>query len=182
LKAKLVVKTGGIELSDDFYGVISEVWRNLGTPTHKKQFFEIILKTFRDRSKLIVLYLGGRPISAALIVIENNILYHPYAGTLRKFNPLSVNNVLYWKIIEHGCEHGCDAFDMGRSLHNSGTYRYKRSWGATPVPLFYTYFMTRGRKKPENNTLLARSMVNTWKFLPVTLANALGPGLIKGVL
>jgi lipid II:glycine glycyltransferase (peptidoglycan interpeptide bridge formation enzyme) len=142
----------------------------------------MILEVFQDRSRFVVLYLEGRPISAALIVIENNILYHPYAGTLTKFNALSANNVLYWNIIKYGCERGCDAFDMGRSLLDSGTYRYKGSWGAKPVQLFYTYFMSNGRAVPESNTLITRSMVNAWKFLPVKFANLLGPGLIKGVL
>jgi hypothetical protein len=76
-----------------------------------------------------------------------------------------------------------DWFDMGRSPINKGTYRYKSSWGAKPVQLYYTYLADKTEHIPhyfESKTLqLATTM---WKKVPLPLTKMLGPKLIKGVL
>lgn len=182
LNSDLVMKFGGRELGRDFYQVISRAWRDLGTPTHKNAFFDSIVSAFGDRAKYLVLCFRDQPVSAALILIIDKTIYHPYACTLKAFNPLSVNNALYWRIIEYGCEQGCEAFDMGRSLQDSGTYRYKLSWGATPVPLYYAYFMAGNREPPDIDNALTSAMVGAWRHLPLPAANLLGPGVIKSVL
>ena len=95
---------------------------------------------------------------------------------------MSINNALYWKIIEYGVEHGCESFDMGRSPADSGSFKYKLSWGGDPVQLYYSYFMPQGHQPPRVDTLMMRWMVRGWRQIPLGVANALGPRLIKNVL
>ncbi len=176
------VRTGHLDLLDPFFTVITAAWRDLGTPSHHRDYYRQILTTLGDRAGLIVLFHRGAPISAALLIACDGTLHHPYAATLRAYNALSANNVLYWSIIEHGCRRGLQRFDLGRSRLDQGTYRYKLSWGATPVPLFYTYFLRPGAQPPDFHSLGVRLSVAAWQRLPVAVTRRLGPALIKRVL
>lgn len=183
LKRGIDVKTGRDELLPDFYRVMSRCFRDLGTPIYSRGFFRQILECFGDRAALMVLYSDrSEPVSAAVLIISGETLYHPYAATIRQFLPLSVNNALYWKIIEFGCERNLEFFDMGRSSRHQGTYRYKTGWNAEPVQLHYSYFLAEGASPPDFGSRRMRLASEAWKRLPLFLTNALGPRLIRNVL
>ena len=54
----------------------------------------------------------------------------PWASSLREYFSLCPNNLLYWEMIRWGCKNGYQRFDFGRSSPDSGTYRFKKQWGA----------------------------------------------------
>ncbi|MCL5270859.1 MAG: GNAT family N-acetyltransferase [bacterium] len=182
LKCNPQVRFGHRELLDDFYQVVSRAWRDLGTPTHSKAFYANILRYFGDNATIIAIHLDGAPVSAAMLLTCSQTLHHPYACTIKKYNSLCINNVLYWKIIEWGCARGLAWFDMGRSMIGQGTAAYKKSWGGQPVPVHYNYFLAPGRRPPDYNSRLIHLATAAWKCLPVPVANLLGPRLISGVL
>lgn len=183
-KAAYRVKTGKLELLDDFYDVISTAWRDLGTPTHSKKFYQNIITELRTsgyQAKLMVLYVEEKPASAACLIFNDETLYHPYAATLKAYNRFSLNNALYWNIILFSLEKNIRFFDMGRSHKKQGTAAYKLSWGAAPVPLYYYYFNTDTQKNEEDRPVI-RFLSNAWKLLPKAVANFLGPKFIYKVL
>lgn len=173
---------GDSALLDDFYSVLSECWRDLGTPIHAKRFFAAIAEQFQQRCRFHLLYAQSKPVSAALVLDINGVRHHPFAGTLNAYKPSSVNNLLYWKIIEDACEGNLDRFDMGRSELNSGTYRFKKSWGAVPLPLYYHYLLAPGCSPPDRHSPFMRACTGAWRHLPLRMTTLLGPPLIRNIL
>lgn len=184
-KSGFQTKIGGEELLDDFYSVISEAWRDLGTPTHSKNFYRNILRELNGEpsfnSKLIVLYLNGKPASGACLIFNDEVIHHPYAATLKQHNKLSLNNGLYWKIIEFAANSGISFFDLGRSRTSQGTFDFKKSWGAQEIQLYYYYLNTDKVENMEDSTV-AKTLIAVWKKLPLFLTNFVGPFVIKKIL
>jgi len=176
------VEFGERELLDDFYYVISRGWRDLGTPTHSRNFYKLILEKLSDRSKILVIFHHGEPISCALLLMVDNVIYHPYSCSLKKYKSTCVNNLLYWEIIKFACDMDYKYFDMGRSRKGQGTFNYKLSWGAEPVMLQYTYILREGSDLPSYDTCLYRTAIRLWKSMPLYAANYLGPIFIKNIL
>jgi predicted N-acyltransferase len=181
LKNILGIRIGHLELLEDFYKALSTCWRDLGTPIHGIDFFRNILINFREKSKLIVIYYENKPVSSALLLITGNTIHHPYAGTIKSHNHLSINNVLYFKIIEYACSLNIRYFDMGRSKFGQGTYRYKETWGAQPVQLFYYYYKLRDKELINIDSSFIKLAISIWKKLPLWMANNLGKYFIKGM-
>ena len=182
-KYNFKVMFGECELLDDFYHILSLCWRDLGSPTHSKAFYANILQQHKTCSKLVVMYDEEKPIAAALLIWVDNTLFHPFAGSLKSYNKTSVNNALYWHIIQFAYNKQLTKFDMGRSHKNQGTFRYKRSWGAAPIPLYYHYFLGENGKLPKKTDhIFYRFATSVWKYMPHKLANLIGPKLIYKVL
>ncbi|MEM7541800.1 MAG: GNAT family N-acetyltransferase [Pseudomonadota bacterium] len=181
-KAGFSRSLGGAELLDDFYQVLSRCWRDLGTPTHKKQFFEQIHTAFADACSFIVVYDSGRPVATALLLVLDGALHHPFAGTLNHYKPTSVNNWMYWEIMKFACSNGLKMFEMGRADTEAGTFRFKKSWGAEPIPLHYYYLLNRGASVPDLNSPFYRCATASWRHLPLAIARRAGPALIRYVL
>lgn len=182
LKSGVKIQFGKKELLVDFYAVISTVWRDLGTPSHSFSFFDKIADALGPRLEIAVGYLAGEPVTAALLVGSGETLHDPFAGTLKSANSLCVNNVLYWSLIERGCERGFRRFDLGRSRIGQGTCRFKESWGAKPVPLFYTYFLASGSPAPRPVSSQFQLATRVWRHLPLVLSRLTGPILIRHIL
>ena len=53
------VRIGTTDLLNDFYDVLSESWRDLGTPLYPKRYFAAILRAFPENVRLAVAYVGG---------------------------------------------------------------------------------------------------------------------------
>ena len=184
-KLDLEIKFGKVEILDDFYAVISKAWRDLGTPTHSKDFYKNIMLSLDNPksydSSFIVIYFEGKPVSAACLIFDEYSIHHPYAATLKEFNKYSINNALYWEIIKFAFEKDIKIFDLGRSREGQSTIRFKLSWGAEQVQLFYYYFKKTSHKNDEDGKLI-QFLINTWKKLPLSVANFLGPKFIYKVL
>jgi len=68
-------------------------------------------------------------------------------------------------------------FDFGRSQPDSGTYRFKAQYGATPRPLAYQYALGTATAIP---TLAAQKSsldlaVRVWQRLPLVVTRTIGP-------
>ena len=176
------IRFGQKELLDDFYTVISTCWRDLGTPVHSYQFFQNVLNNFGDKVSIVVQYDKGTPVSTALIFILDNVLSHPFAGTINKYKPTSANNLLYWSIIKFACENDVQTFDMGRSKSQQGTYNFKKSWGGVAENIYYYYFIKDNVPMPTYDKTSYKIATSLWKNMPIALANKLGPKLIYKIL
>ncbi len=174
---------GGIELLDGFYHVFSAKMRDLGTPVYGKKFFLEILKVFPAQSRIIVLKLNNKPISAAFLIGFKEQLEIPWASTVTGYNKFSPNMLLYWEVLKYAIESGYQRFDFGRSTIDSGTYRFKKQWGATPKQLYWHYWLADGQKMPKLTPGNARYKlaIKAWQYLPVAITKWLGPGIIKNL-
>jgi hypothetical protein len=91
--------------------------------------------------------------------------------------------LLYWHMLETAVTERYTAFDFGRSTRDGGTHQFKQQWGAVSFPLHWEYVMLKGSTPPEAGTSNPRMAVfiELWQRLPLGLANALGPRLIRHI-
>jgi serine/alanine adding enzyme len=172
---------GGLDQLDNFYEVFATNMRDLGTPVNSKSLFKNILEEFPEDSKIGVVLKGREPLAAGFIIGFKEKLQIPWASSLRKFNPLSPNMLLYWGILEYACEKGYRIFDFGRSSPEEGTHKFKEQWGPKALPLYWHYWVADGREKPELNpdNPKFQTFIKIWQNLPLPIANLIGPRIIK---
>lgn len=182
LKEGLYARIGGAELLDDFFSVLSVNMRDLGSPVHSKKFFRHVLATFEERSNIVLVSKGNRPLACSLVLGYRNVLTNPWASALKEYNFLSPNMLLYWTMLEYACDQGYEFFDFGRSTPDEGTYKFKQQWGAVPHPLYWYYIGGQeGQTGEQSQRTRLRLAVKYWKKLPVPITRVLGPMLRKHI-
>lgn len=178
-------RVGTLELLDDFYGVFAVNMRDLGTPVYPKRFFEAILKKFEKDCQLVVIDWRGKPAAAAFLTFWRTRAEVPWACCRAEAKPLGLNMKLYWELLSQSIQRGCSVFDFGRSTVDSGTYRFKRQWGAQPVPLYWYRWERRGsgreNQKSGERGKVMQVAIAVWKRLPLGIANALGSRVSGGL-
>ena len=165
-----------------FYAVFSEHMRDLGTPVFPKSLFSNTVKHFGEQCKIITVWKDKVAIAAGITVRNGTRVEIPWASSLRKYNKLSPNMLLYWEAIKTACDDGATEFDFGRSSPDSGPYKFKRQWGSSPIPLYWYYTLIQGEipnispQNPKYSTL-----VSCWKRLPLPVSNLLGPWITRSL-
>lgn len=182
-KSGLSVESGGIELLADFYSVFARNMRDLGTPVYSRRFFAEALGAFPERARIHVVRLGAAPVAAAITHRFRSTVEVPWASSIREYNSLCPNHLLYWGIIERAIETGATVLDFGRSTPHEGTYKFKEQWGAHPVPLHWEYPALKGGQLPDVNPSNPKFQlaVRMWKKLPLSIATRVGPSIVRAI-
>jgi FemAB-related protein (PEP-CTERM system-associated) len=182
-KSGLTFQSGDGELLDDFYDVFARNMRDLGTPVYGRNFFGEILGAFPGRGRVHVVRKGGVPVAAGLTFQTGQTLEIPWASSVREFNALCPNHLLFWSILESAASSGCVTFDFGRSTPDEGTYKFKEQWGATPLPLCWEYGAMNGGELPNTSPTNPKFQlaVSVWKKLPLGVATRLGPSIVRAI-
>jgi FemAB-related protein (PEP-CTERM system-associated) len=174
---------GHLDLLDDFYTVFAHNMRDLGTPVYARRFFETILRHLPAQSHIVVLRLGGRPVAAAFLLGDRDLLEIPWASTLRSANALNMNMLLYWEVLSFAIARGYPFFDFGRSTHDAGTFRFKKQWGAQPLQHYWQYWLADGGPLPElkPDSPKFRLLIACWQRLPVFVTKLIGPPIVRNL-
>ena len=165
-----------------FYEVFSRNMRDLGTPVYPRQLFAKALEHFGKRASVITVWYENKPIAAGITLAFGQSVEMPWASSLKRYNHLSPNMLLYWEAMKLACEDGYTQFDFGRSSLDSGAFRFKEQWGGTSLPLHWYYHLNSGETpnvNPDNPSF--SFLVKCWKYLPLPIANTVGPRLTRGV-
>ncbi|MGR3309902.1 MAG: FemAB family XrtA/PEP-CTERM system-associated protein [Candidatus Brocadiales bacterium] len=172
---------GGKKEIDNFYDVFTRNMRDLGTPVYSKDFFKNILDTFPKQTIICSVFIDKKPVAAGFLLGYKGKLEIPWASSLKKYNKLSPNMLLYCRVLQYACENGYKRFDFGRSTPGEGTYKFKEQWGAKPLQLYWHYWMTNGDKLPEMNPHNPKFnlAIKTWQRLPLWMTKAIGPSIVK---
>ena len=175
--------TGKAELLDQFYDVFSRNMRDLGTPVYGKSFFQEIIERFSENVHIIVVRHQGKPVATAFLLGYEGQMEIPWASTLREVNKIGVNMFLYWEVLKYSIEQGFSTFDFGRSSVDSGTFRFKKQWGAKPKQLYWHYWLRDGGEPPQLNPNNPKYQlaIKIWQKLPLALTKVLGPMLVKNL-
>lgn len=180
----LSAQVGGEELLEPFYAVLSENMRDLGSPVHSRGFFREVLRGFGSRAGVVLADLpDGRVAAAGIVLFQGGLATVPWASSLRRFNRLAPNMLLYWNMLRLAVRRGAARFDFGRSTPGGGTWRFKRQWGARETALEWIRTDALGRACPARpGPGRARAVAESlWKRLPVAVANRIGPALRRRV-
>jgi len=179
-KAGLACRMGRLDELDAFYAVFSRNMRDLGTPVYPKSFFRRILEEFPENTCIASVYKGDLPVASGFLAGFKDRLEIPWASSVRDYNRLSPNMLLYWSCLKYACEKGYSTFDFGRSTRGESTYRFKEQWGAVPYPMVWSYWVSEGCEVPEMSPRNPRFQfaIKIWKRLPLPLTRMIGPRII----
>lgn len=182
-KQGLVARWGKDDLIADFYKVFSCNMRNLGTPVYPRAWFENFLRVARETSHILVIWDGESPVAGTLITTFRDEAELPWIASTPEARGKYSTVFLYWTALEWATQNGFRRVDLGRCTPGSGTHRFKTQWECDEVPLPWSYWVKEGRSlpqlRPDNPRF--RLAVETWKRLPLALANALGPRIVRAI-
>lgn len=174
---------GGEEYLNEFYEAFTTNMRDLGTPPYTKHFFAEILRRFPENAYLAIARKDNEVAGAAFLLGYKDMLEIPWASTVRKFNPLGVNMLMYWEVIRSAIEKGYKYFDFGRCSRDSGTHRFKKQWGAEEKQLYWHYELLKLEELPQINPKNSKYtlFIDTWKKLPLSVTKLIGPHIVKNI-
>jgi FemAB-related protein (PEP-CTERM system-associated) len=172
----------GLDQVEAFYSVFSRNMRDLGTPVMPRAWFEAIARTFPDLVKFGVVYQGTVPVAAGCGFVWRDEFEMTWASSLREFNNLAPNMLLYWAFMEHVMGLGVRTFNFGRCTPGGGTHRFKMQWGAKDEMLPWAQWSpTQVRATPNPDRPAYRMAAAVWRRLPLRIANRVGPVLARAI-
>jgi FemAB-related protein (PEP-CTERM system-associated) len=180
-KSGLSTVVGGPKLMEEFYRVFVVNMRDLGSPVHGLSFFTSMAEAFGSQLQVRLVREGEKTVGGLVSLCFKDTVLVPWASALREYFSKCPNNLLYWHEIQERCTQGFKQFDFGRSSVGSGTYDFKRQWGAQPMPLFWYLLAadTGAGNTIDGTSLKHRLFREAWQRLPVGLSAALGPRIRK---
>jgi FemAB-related protein (PEP-CTERM system-associated) len=166
---------------DSFYRLYAQSLHNLGTPVWSKRFFQAIQTTFPTETEVSVVHGPEGPVAGLMAFYFKDQVLPYYGGALPAGRPLHAYDHMYWTLMCRAVARDAILFDFGRSKQGTGSFEYKTFWGFEPEPLHYQFHLVRGRTLPDINPLNPKYklMIETWKRLPLAIANAIGPHVAR---
>jgi FemAB-related protein (PEP-CTERM system-associated) len=169
---------------DRFFALYADNAHRHGTPPFAKAYFVRLREVFRDSCEvLIVVDPDGRPVSGVMSFYFRDEVLPYYAGDTVAARDLAANDFKYWELMRRACERGVRVFDYGRSKQGTGSFDFKKNWGFEPAPLDYEFRLLKRDAVPQNNPLNPkyRMLIAAWRRLPLPVANALGPHIVRNL-
>lgn len=177
-KAGLTVAFGREQVRP-FFEVFSRHMRDLGSPTHALAFFEAIADTFADDCWFGCAYVGSIPVAGGCGFRFGDEFEMTWASSLREYNRDAPNMLLYWTFMQRAIDSGAATFNFGRCTPGGGTHRFKQQWGGRDEPLWW-YSLARSSRAtvPSHDASYAWGP-RLWRKLPLPIATALGPSIVR---
>ncbi|HEU4700630.1 MAG TPA: FemAB family XrtA/PEP-CTERM system-associated protein [Gemmatimonadales bacterium] len=185
-KEGVTVRFGADQVAP-FFAVFARHMRDLGTPTQPARLFEALMRTFPDDAWFGCAWLGDRPIACGAGFVWGDEFEMTWASALTEFNRIAPNMLLYWAFMERAMAAGLRRFNFGRCTPGGGTHRFKRQWGAEDEPLWW-YQHAPGAPADADATAVHTPSPDDgayawgprlWKRLPLPVATALGPRIVR---
>jgi FemAB-related protein (PEP-CTERM system-associated) len=161
-----------------FYHPFCVNMRDLGSPVHAKSFYRAAAHHFGERLRFIAVGLEDRPVAGLVAIRYAHAVTVTWASALRSERHRCPNNLIYWEAIRWAIAEGAREFDFGRSPPESGTYRFKRGWGAEERPLAWLRLSPDGEPLAVNGpggAGLLQRLSAAWMRLPLPIASLFGP-------
>ncbi len=174
------------ELDDDverFFHAYSTSVHRLGTPVFSKKFFRLLKQTFAQDCEVLTITRNGRTISSVLSFYFRDEVLPYYGGGTGEAREVAGNDFMYWELMRRACERGYKIFDFGRSKVGTGAFDFKKNWGFEPQALYYEYQLHKAKAVPDTNPLNPKYQlfIKAWQRMPLWLANAIGPHIVKNL-
>ena len=166
----------------DFYHLLSESYRNLGTPIFSKKYFQQLVSVFADDVDIsVVSDKNNKPASAVMNFYFNDQVLPYYGGGSDMARDLKSADFMYYHVMCNAREKGYTWFDFGRSKNDSGPYKYKKHWGMEPNSLYYYYHLVNAKELPNlsPNNPKYKFFIQMWQKLPLKISQIIGPLLSK---
>lgn len=168
---------------DRLHAIYAESVRNLGTPVFSRRYFRILAEVFGPAVDVVTVADGEKPVASVLNFYFREEVLPYYGGGTQAAREVHAYDFMYWEVMRRAADRGCRLFDYGRSKLGTGAFAFKKNWGFEPQPLTYHYLLRDGAKIPDHNPLNPkyRLFIAAWKRLPLPIANAVGPQIVRGI-
>jgi FemAB-related protein (PEP-CTERM system-associated) len=165
------------------FPLYAESVRNLGTPVFSSRYFAILADAFGDSLDVVTVLDAEQPIASVLNFYFRDEVLPYYGGGTTQARHRAGNDFMYWEVMRRAADRGYCLFDFGRSKLGTGAFAFKHNWGFAPEMLHYRYRLAPGADIPDHNPLNPkyRLFIAAWKRLPLTVANLLGPPIVRGL-
>jgi len=170
--------------SDRFFKLFADNVHRHGTPALPKRYFDTLLEVFGDDCEILTITTpDGKPLSSVLSFYFRDEVLPYYAGDDEAARNFAANDFKYWELMRRSCERGLKIFDYGRSKVGTGPYSFKKNWGFEPQGLHYEYCLYKRDSIPQNNPNNAKYklLIETWRRMPISLANLIGPHIVRNL-
>jgi len=180
-KEGITVRFGSDQVAP-FFEVFARHMRDLGTPTQPKRLFETIAEVFPD-AWFGCAWLGDQPVAGGAGFVWGSEFEMTWASSLYSYNRLSPNMGLYWAFMERAVNEGLTIFNFGRCSPGAGTHRFKRQWGSRDEQLWWYQLTPAGEPAatPSPDDSAYSWGPRLWRRLPLGLATALGPRIVRSI-
>jgi FemAB-related protein (PEP-CTERM system-associated) len=163
-----------------FYTVFAEHMRDLGTPAMPRRFFERVAECFGAEAWFACAYHQGQPVACGAGFRWANEFELTWASALNAYSRIAPNMLLYWAFMERAVQEGVSLFNFGRCTPDAGTHRFKRQWGSRDEQLWWYQLSPGGAAgTPSPNDAKYSWAPRIWRKLPLPLATALGPRIVR---
>jgi FemAB-related protein (PEP-CTERM system-associated) len=180
-RSGLAVECGGANHLPAFYEVFAERMRDLGSPVHAPAFLDAVVDAFGPRARVVLVKKGTVTIGGLVALAFKDRVIVPWASCLKEHFALCPNMLLYWETIRTACRDGFARFEFGRSTRQSGTYHFKRQWGAEEEPIWwYRIPVASGRPLSHSDSRGSSDVLaRLWQRLPLAITREVGPHIRK---
>ena len=174
-KAGLVVENGTTDgLVHKFYQLLVTTRRRHGLPAQPIQWFRNLASGFGSKLTISIASSSGQPVAGIITIRHGQTLVYKYGGSDHRFFPLGGMQLLLWRAVEQGLQHGLSEFDLGRSdLDDAGLVAFKNRWGAEQSILSYRRDGVKP-SKPLSNTCKSPLGKYVREHAPKSLLTAAG--------
>lgn len=169
--------------TDRFFDAYSQSVHRLGTPVFSRRYFKLLQRTFGQQCEVMTITHEGKTVASVMSFYFRDTVLPYYGGGTDEARNLAANDFMYWELMRRASARGLKIFDFGRSKVGTGAYDFKKNWGFEPKALHYEYSLIRANAMPENNPLNPkyRLFIKMWQKMPISLANLLGPHIVKNL-
>ena len=169
--------------TDALHRVYAESVRNLGTPVFSRHYFRILANEFSDCMDVVTILDQDTPVASVMNFYFRDAVLPYYGGGTARARGRAANDFMYWEVMRRAAERGARSFDFGRSKIGTGAFAFKHNWGFEALPLHYRYALKPGGAIPElnPNNPKYRLFIAAWRKLPITVANVIGPHIVRGI-
>ncbi|HEX5437711.1 MAG TPA: FemAB family XrtA/PEP-CTERM system-associated protein [Gemmatimonadaceae bacterium] len=178
-KEGVTVRFGADQVAP-FFDVFSHHMRDLGTPTQPQRLFQAIAEEFSDSVWFGCAYHEGRPVACGCAFRWGDEIEMTWASALVEYKRMAPNMLLYWSFMERAIDDGATLFNFGRCTPGEGTHRFKQQWGSRDEALWwYDLAAHEGTTTPSPTDSGYAWGPRLWKRLPLPVATALGPRIVR---
>lgn len=179
-KAGVVAVHGDPDATAIFQRIYEKNASYHGTPIHHVFWYSRLRELFDRESEIVLGRIGDRFVGALWILhYQGKSVLHA-AVTDPAFRQVPVTDKLLWSTLQRLATTGESmSFDFGRTRPVPGKLFFKRKWGGTEHPIYYSSLLAPGETMPAllpDNPKLARG-IKAWRLLPMPVKRFVGPYL-----
>jgi len=170
------LQIGGKELIPLFYDIYAQKMHQLGSPAYGKDFFEMLMETYRfGETKVFLVMESGKTIGASFSLSYMGFYESSWFATNEIAYKKYVSDYLHWQMMQYAISQGATTYSFGRSTPQGSVHIYKNHWPVTDIPI-YQYEQGR-RLHAKNHSWIPI----VWKHIPYFITRPVDPLLVKHI-